>query len=244
MRNVNLSNKVVLVGVLKRKHDLTTLFNEHWYHMPLSHAPRRTFHYLAWYQPSLFGRQGKCIRYYSRVVRVRRRRRRDILSRETAHPRADEKYQQIYVSRIQKLPRPIRNIPPRRISFGFTTLGCLRSAKNILELYRVFPAEQVVERALEHANIPVIPQYRVSGGRRYRLDFAIPCRRGYVAIECDNTKAHTGAFQRLCDRNKDIFLRRHGWTVVRLAESMIVADIRSCIALVRRAVDARGGALK
>ena len=242
MRKVGAQDEVVLVGVLKRKRDLAILLHEHWYRMPISRAPRRAFCYLAFYQPALFGRQGKCIRYYARVVRSRVRTRRGLLPDEAAHPDAGEKYRQIYVGRIRQLPRPIKNVPPRRVSFGFTTRGRLLTARTILKLYLVAPTEQIVARALTRCGIPAFPQYHISGGKkRYCLDFAIPCVRGFVAVECDNAKAHAGVRQRRRDRKKDAFVRRQGWVVVRLTERAIVADIQSCISAVRHATRTLGG---
>ncbi|MFH1162355.1 MAG: DUF559 domain-containing protein [Candidatus Jorgensenbacteria bacterium] len=243
MERAHTKDGVVLVGILKRRRDLAILLREHWYRMPVAKAPRRAFHYLAFYQPALFGRLGRCIRYYARTVRSRVRTRRDLLPDEATHPDAGKQYQQIHVGRIQQLPRPIRNVPPRRVSFGFTTLDRLLTARTILELYRVVPTEEIVAQALTRCGIPAIPQYRISGGKRYCLDFAISCRRGFIAVECDNTKAHAGAHTRRRDRAKDLFLQQRGWVVVRLTEKALTADFESCMATVRRAIRSRGGAV-
>lgn len=204
--------------------------------------PRRKFHYLAFYEPARFGRQGKCIRSYARVLRYHTEKRRDLLPDEPHHPGAGENYVKIQIGRILYLSRPIKNMPPRRVSFGFATLERFLTSKNILQLYRVVPSEQIVSRALRSAGIPAVPQYYISGGKkRYCLDFAIVCRRGLIAVECDNLKAHSGTRRQRRDRDKDIFLRRHGWCVIRLTEHTIVSDIRSCVARVRRAVREFGG---
>ncbi|MFH1192920.1 MAG: DUF559 domain-containing protein [Candidatus Jorgensenbacteria bacterium] len=244
MKRLCAKDGVVLVGILKRKRDLAILLREHWYRMPVAKAPRRAFRYLAFYQPALFGRQGRRIRYYARAVRSRVRMRRELLPDEATHLDASERYQQIHVGRIQQLPRPIKNVPPRRVSFGFTTLGRLLTAKTILGLYQVAPTEEMVARALVRERIHAIQQYWISGGgKRYCLDFAIPCRRGFIAVECDNAKAHAGARAHKRDRAKDLFLRRRGWVVVRLTEKALTADFESCVATVRCAVRARGGAV-
>lgn len=242
MRRVKAHDEIVLVGVLKRKQDLAILCRDHWYRIPVSRMPRRKFHYLAFYEPARFGRQGKCIRSYARVLHYRVGKRRDLLPDEPHHPSAGEEYVKIQVGRILHLPRPIKNIPPRRVSFGFATLERFLTSRNILRLYRVVPTEPIVGRALKSAGISVVPQYYISRGkRRYCLDFAIVCRRGLIAVECDNLKAHSGIRRRRRDRDKDIFLRRHGWHVIRLTEYNIVSDVRSCMARVRRAVRKLGG---
>ena len=121
----------------------------------------------------------------------------------------------------------VRDIAPDR----------LRAARDVLQLYGVVPTERIVGRTLQSLGIPAVPQHTVScGGTRYRLDFAIFCRRGGMAIECDNRKAHRGRRQRAKDRTKDADLRRCGWTVLRLREDDIVARLDRCIARIRRTV--------
>ena len=100
----------------------------------------------------------------------------------------------------------------------------------------------MIGRALRRAGIRAVAQYYVRGeAKRYFLDFAIFCKRGKIAIECDNRRAHRGKRQRDKDAAKDEFLRTHGWTVIRLAEPDIVEDMEKCAAKVRRAVRGRGG---
>lgn len=226
-------NKNVLVGVLKSERDRNILLREKWYRIPCSAAPKRVFQYLAFYQPACFGREGKRIQYYARVLSIEKHPRRALLPQEQNSPNANAEYCKIFVSRITKLSRPIKNAVPRRISFGFTTLARLKKARTILELYNVAPIEEIVKRAFDHAGIPVIPQYPVS---RFRLDFAILFSTGKIAIECDNIKAHSSPAQRKKDRIKDVFLRYRGWKVIRLKEAAIIFDCDACLARVRRAM--------
>ncbi|MDO8598665.1 MAG: hypothetical protein Q7S02_00995 [bacterium] len=233
---------VVLVGVLKQPRDLEILRRERWYRVPVVRAPKRAYAYLAFYQPATFGIRGKCIRYYARVLERGIVSRRRLLPDELDHPRARERYYQIRIGSIQTLRHPIRNIIPRRVTFGFTTLDRLRSARDMLQLYQVTPIEQMVEDGLRRAGIHAIAQrVVVSGTRRCRLDFAVPCRSGAIAIECDNATSHRSPIHRARDRRKDAFLRQLGWTVVRLTERDIVADLPHCIARVRVAVGTLGG---
>ena len=237
--------KSVLVGVLKTRRDRSIFLRERWYRIPLAHVPRRPFDYIALYQPAFFGREGKRISYYARAISRRIVQRRDLLPDEPHHVRAGLPYLRIGVGIPRKLARPIRNTSPRRVSFGFTTLARLHTARNILELYTVAPTEEVMKRGLERAGVKAVPQYIVIGdGRRFRLDFAIFCRRGCIAIECDNRKAHSGKRQKQKDRTKDAFLRRHGWTVLRFKEVDIVSGIKICINRVRREIHTRGGLIQ
>lgn len=217
--------------------------------MPLRHAPKRRFDYLAFYQPASFGRLGKCIRYYARIAELRPYTRRELLPLERHHPRAGEKYYRVRILELQKLFRPIRNkrFPARRVSFGFTTLRRLLTAKNMLELYNVSQTEEMMAQALQRSKIPAMAQHYVrgnSGGKRakYFLDFAIMCKRGNIAIECDNNKAHGTAFQRMRDKAKNDYLRNNGWTVIRLAEKKILDHLPECILRLRNVVARLGGA--
>ena len=224
---------VVLIGVLKQERDFELLLNEHWYRIPLGRAPKREFHYLAFYESARFGKNGKRIRYYAKILERRTFLRREILPLEFSHPRAGESYLWFRLGRIWALPRPIMNKLPRRISFAFTTLSLLLRSRTILQLYGVARTEEIVARALKRAGIHAKPQHWVTGERkRYCLDFAVFCKRGKIAIECDNAKAHSGPQMRVKDVAKDMFLSCHGWKVVRFSEARIISDLNGCIALV------------
>lgn len=64
----------------------------------------------------------------------------------------------------------------------------------------------------------IIPQYRIC---RYRLDFGlfVRVRDGGVAklaLECDGAEWHSSLEQVAYDKNRDGFLRRRGWHVLRM----------------------------
>src|SRR3989338_140424 len=232
---------IVLVCVLKNKRDLRIMLKKNWYRIPIAYLPRRKFTHLAFYQPVEFGRFGKRIQYYARVKNRTVAKRIDLLPKEQAHPRAHDDYLQIELAWIKKLAYPIKNIVPRRVSFGFTTLKSLLKAGDLLELYGVSPTEQIVERGLQKLSIKTEKEFSVSkGGKRYRLDLAIFCRNGRIAIECDNLKAHSGV-QIAKDKKKDEFLKRNGWHVIRLKEQDITERLKYCLGLVVKAVDNLGG---
>ncbi|MBI2121639.1 MAG: DUF559 domain-containing protein [Candidatus Sungbacteria bacterium] len=242
MAKIDKEKEMALVGVLKRKSDLEILLHEHWYRMPADKSPRRKFNFLAFYEPARFGPGGKQIKYYARALRIELKKRLEILPEEIKHPAAGKEYQKVWLGRIQKLKRPIRNMPPRRVSFGFATLGRLKTARNILELYRVAPTESIIERALRRAGIIAIPQYRISsGGKRYSLDFAVLCRKGKIAVECDNRKAHSGRRQLDKDKTKNRALKRIGWVVMHLMERDIVSDLNKCVSGIKKKVVRFGG---
>ncbi len=252
--------KNVLVGVLKSRNDLRILLEEKWYRIPRAFLPKREFTHIAFYQPIGFGKSGKRIVYYGRVSKREVKKRIELFPHELSHARAYDDYLKCTFRTIEKLKQPIRNVVPRRVSFGFTDLKTLRSAKDILELYHVAPTEQIIENVLKNLGIPVTSQYRVSvkppvakgvpkssgagvvhlKNKSYRLDLAIFCTKGNIAIECDNRKAHSGKIQKLKDTQKDTALKALGWRVIRLTEEDILTDTPSCISRIRKQITALG----
>ena len=136
-------------------------------------------------------------------------------------------------------------IIPRRVCFGFTSLRNLLKAKNILQLYGVAPTEQIMEKGLSQAGIKVKSQYYVikNPKKRYRLDLAVFCKNGAIAIECDNKKAHSPKSQIKKDKTKNVFLRHHGWVVIRLSEHKIIFDLPGCVDRVESEVKKLGGVI-
>lgn len=237
-----LKNKAVLVGVLKSKNDLRILLWDRWYRVPVAFMPKRQFKYIAFYQPAIFGRNGKQILYYVRVAKREKVKRIVLLPKEKNHPRAHDDYIKITFRRIKKLPHPIKNIIPRRVSFGFTSLKKLLSAKDILELYGVPKTEQIMEGRLRRLGIKIITEHTISKeGKRYRIDIAVFCRDGQIAIECDNRKAHSGKAQTAKDKAKDAFLKRYNWRVIRLTEKNIMERPDYCARRIEKAVQNLGG---
>jgi len=242
MTEKDTKDKTVLVGVLKDKRDFDILMRKNWYRIPANSAPKRKFDYLAFYQPLQFGEQGKHIIYFARVLESRKTKRVYLLPDELNHPRANDDYICLRVGKIRKLIRPIKNTIPRRIIFGFTTLSQLYRSKNILELYNVAPTEQIVEKALKQSGAKYTSQFYVlCGKKRFRLDFAIFCKKGKIAIECDNKKAHSTKCQKEKDRTKNKLLEAHGWTVMRFTESKILYDLKNCLKKVKNTVRGLGG---
>lgn len=230
--------KTVLVGVLKNKNDRRILLRERWYRIPVEFLPKRRFAYVAFYQPAAFGKKGKRIEYYARVRRKKVLRRTKLLPKETSHPRARENYLKIEFGEVKRLPRPVRNVIPRRVSFGFTDLKTLLSARDILELYGVPKTEQIVKSRLKKLGIKPLSEFPVSiKGKRFRIDLAVFSPNGRLAIECDNYKAHLGKPQKSKDKTKDSYLRRAGWRVIRLKEKDIIENLDACMRRIKKALE-------
>ena len=235
-------NRIVLVGVLKSKRDLRLLLREQWYRIPVAFFPKRAFTHIAFYQPAVFGGRGKRIEFFARVAGKETRRRIELLPRESEHPRAQDEYVKVIVRRVKKLAKPIKNIIPRRVSFGFTTLRALQSARDILELYGVPKTEQILAKRLARNGIQMDAERTISArGDRCRIDLAVSCACGALAIECDNDKAHASAAQKQRDEWKDRFLSPLGWRVLRFTEQDIIERLDSCAARVQGEIHSLGG---
>ncbi|MFA6397679.1 MAG: DUF559 domain-containing protein [Candidatus Paceibacterota bacterium] len=226
---------VVLVGVLKDHRDLDILKTKHWYRIPLEYFPTHKFSYIAFYQPEIFDKNGKRINFYAKVLRFKTKKRIELLPKEQNHQNSNKLYKQIFVGEIKKINNPIRNIFPRRVSFGFTTLNLLKNSKDILQVYNVIPTEQIIEEALNKIKIKTIPQYWITiDKKKFRIDLVIFSKTRKIAIECDNTKAHSRKIQRQKDKTKDEALKKDGWNVIRLSEKEILSDLNSCIFKIKR----------
>jgi len=216
----------VLVCVLKTKRDRELLLNKKWYRVPLKHAPLRRPKYLAFYQPINFGKSGRKIELYGRVKFWRLKKRKELLPEEKKHIRAEQLYLQFVLSRVLKLRRAPSNRKGVRISFGFTSLYKLRRAPDVRRLFDIPPIEEILSGILKKNKISYYPQFRVRRKNRkiYRMDFALPCRKGWLNVECDGFRWHSRKQQRLKDRRRDKELRKLGWKILRIPEEKIVKN--------------------
>lgn len=107
-----------------------------WYRIPYRFAPKVVrVDYLAFYQPSSFGKKkGSMIEGYSEVRGVELTTRRILFSKEPGHPRADEEYYKIQLGPLQYLDHPILAGKWKRITFLYTTGKKLFQAKHINDL--------------------------------------------------------------------------------------------------------------
>ncbi|MFH1619583.1 MAG: DUF559 domain-containing protein [bacterium] len=232
----------VLISVLKSPEDLELLFRERWYRIPQEYAPRRTFTHIAFYQPSSFGKDAGKIRYYASVRNCRPAARLELMPGERFHPGAKQTYLRYAVSGLRKLKRPVLNRGRERVCFGFTTIGRLMMAHDIRSLFGVPPLENILHEKLMKAGLKFYPEHPVlcRGRCRYRLDFALFCRRGKLDIECDGRKWHSNPAVRKKDAARDAWLRRMGWNVIRLSEKDIIRDMRRTMLQINKAVGKLG----
>lgn len=234
---------VVLIGVVNRKKDLDIVLKKRWYRIPVKYAPVKKADFVAFYQTSVFGKEGKCIRYYGKITKVSVISRKKLLSDEKDHPRAGHDYYKLQLGPLKELPRRIKNLSRRRMTFGFTSLSKLLKSNEVSQLLKTRPIELMMERLLKKNKIKAKNEYSIMVKRRccYRLDFALFCRKGKINIECDNEKWHSLPSQKNKDKKRDRYMKNHGWTVLRLEGKKIVNCPKHCIEAVKRTIRKLGG---
>ena len=147
-----------------------------------------------------------------------------------------------------RLRPPKKKIGQRRISCGFTIHARLRNSKDSLEIYDVIPIEEISGGKLKDGGIQAMPQCVVSvkinsrtKPKRFRLDFAVYCQNGKIAIECDNKKAHSSPAQKNKDKQKDALLKKDGWKVLRIREKEVLENVEVPIRRVKKIIQKLGG---
>lgn len=125
----------VLVCVINRPRDLEIARWDHWYRVPVKHAPREHLpEILAFYLTAAFEDEKWAIHEYAHVRGHELVRRIDLLPDEPDHPRAQELYYKFQLGPLQRLPRPIPALRWRRITFIQTTGDRLMHALEIGDL--------------------------------------------------------------------------------------------------------------
>ncbi|MBM3314996.1 DUF559 domain-containing protein [candidate division WOR-3 bacterium] len=233
-----------LVGVVTRRRDWELLLRERWYRVPARTAPEGLdkARFLAFYQTGTFGPEKWAVNYYSEVRHVRRVRRIDLLPGEPDHPRAQDEYYRVDVAGLKPLPGPIPSRRLRRIVFIPTSLERLLRAREVNDLFRTSPIEDILYDGLKDDGLEPERQYFVrEDGAGSMLDLTLFCRDGNLNIECDGDRWHTGPERAASDRERDNRLASGGWTILRFSGGDIRDRPGYCLGTVRKAVQTLGG---
>jgi hypothetical protein len=125
----------VLVCLINRPRDLEIARWDHWYRIPVKHAPADYLaEILAFYLTSSFGDERWAIHEYAEVRGHELVRRIDLFPDQPDHPRAEELYYKMQLGPLQRLSRPIPSLKWRRIAFIQTTGDRLINALELSEL--------------------------------------------------------------------------------------------------------------
>jgi len=198
--------------------------------------------FLAFYQTGAFGSERWAVNYYAEVRGIRRVRRIELLPDEADHPRAHDEYHKVAIGELLRLPKPIPSRRLRRIVFIPTSLERLMNAREINDLFRTSPIEDVLYRRLQAEGLEPERQFFVrENGEGNMLDLTLFCRDGNLNIECDGDRYHLGKDKAAADRRRDNRLTSGGWRILRFSGSEIGADLDSCVQMVKRTVRRLGG---
>ena len=129
------SDSRVLICLINDPRDLEIARWDHWYRIPVKHAPADYLaDYLAFYLTADFGDEKWAIHEYAAVRGHELVRRADLFPEQHAHPRADDLYYKMQLGSLERLPRPILSLKWRRVSFIQTTGDRFIHALEINEL--------------------------------------------------------------------------------------------------------------
>lgn len=161
----------VLVAVVNNETDLARAREQHWYRIPVKHAPRQiAAEYLALYQTGKFGASGKRINYFAPILRYHLLTRSELLPDQPDHPRAAEQYFKLELGDLQTLQTPIANKRHPRLTFLYTTLERLFNAKDVNDLWLRAAARQKLYAAIRERGLAVECWYPVDMGDRPEAD--------------------------------------------------------------------------
>jgi very-short-patch-repair endonuclease len=237
------SSQRVLVAVMNAPRDFEIACHEGWYRIPLKRAPRRVgADYLAFYQTKAFDDEKWAVNYYAPTRRYHLVTRAGLLPEEADHPRAQEPYYKVEIGPLQRLPHPIPSRRLRRITFIPTSLERLLRAEEINDLWDRDSREERLWQAFKREGIEAERQYEVEeGGAHHRVDFAIFCQEGRVAVMCEGEPA--GERLRVIRESQvsDYDLTAWGWTVLRFDRQKLSRDVPGCLAAIREAISCCGG---
>jgi len=125
----------VLVCLMNNPRDLEIARWDHWYRIPVKHAPADYLaDILAFYLTAAFGDEKWAIHEYARVRGHELVRRVDLFPDEADHPRANDLYYKMQLGPLQRLSRPIPSLRWRRITFLQTTGDRFLNALDVGEL--------------------------------------------------------------------------------------------------------------
>jgi very-short-patch-repair endonuclease len=232
----------VLVVIMNNPRDMEIARREGWYRIPVKSAPSRLgAEYLAFYQTKIFGPEGLAINYYAPVKAYRLARRRELLPEEPEHPRANEWYYKVEIGPLEKLPRPIPSRRLRRITFIPTTLGRLLKAQEINDLWIGGEAEESLWELFRENGLPAERRFLIQREEEEKeVDFAFFCRKGKLAIMCDEEPLLSGLVREK-SAAQDYELAALGWTTIHLEPELILKSPAEAMSKVLKALEELGG---
>lgn len=238
----------VLVAILNSSLDYSIAREQHWYRIPVRSADKWLSRrwppgWVAFYMTKVFGPDAFAVSSYARVLEVRQVMRLQLLPDEPDHPKSGERYYQLLLGPIEKLPRPIPSRRWRRIIFIPTTWKKFTAASEINELFDDSPLENALWEHLRKVKPLAERQELVTAnGVDYFLDFAFHCSNGKSDVETDGDAWHSSREQIEADNRRDNDLETGGWRLLRFNSSQLKEKaVEYCVPLIAKNVRKLGG---
>jgi len=238
----------VLVAITNNKRDFAIVREKNWYRIPVTSANkwlknRWPPRWIAFYQTKVFGAEAFSIRYYAKVMYIKKVQRWELFPNEPPNNKSNKLYYQLILSPLQKLPKPIFSRRWRRIIFIPTTWQKFIDAVEINDLYDESPLEDRLWAEFKRHNIPAERQeFLTVKNHYYALDFAIYCAKGNIDIETDGDTWHANPEKAALDNLRDNALEAVGWKVLRFSTPQIQEKTETyCIRTISETINNLGG---
>lgn len=235
-----------LVAVMNNLADWRIVHQRLGYRVPVDRAPSRwPPEWLAFYQTKTFGPEAIAVRYYGKVARIARVRRKELFPNEPTGAKSDREYFQVFLEKLEKLPAPIVSYRLRLIVFIATSYAKLMTATEINDLYDDSPLEDALWTELKKLNLRAKRQYFLTHrGQWYSLDFAMFCENGKLDIETDGDAWHNLPERVLEDNRRNNALAAQGYQVLRFSTSQVREELATyCVPKIVETVNRLGGIL-
>jgi very-short-patch-repair endonuclease len=228
--------------------DLVIARDQHWYRIPVHSVDkllkeRWPPQWLAFYQTKIFGDEAYAVNYYARVFEIHKVFRWELFPDEPKDERGQQRYYQLMLSPLQRLPQPIRSPRWRRIVFILTTWEKFVKATEINDLYDESPLEDRLWAEFKRLKISAERQEFVQVEQRlYALDFAIYCALGKMDVETDGDTWHADPERIPLDNLRDNDLETVGWRILRFNTHQIQEEMaKYCLPTIVENVNRLGG---
>jgi very-short-patch-repair endonuclease len=110
----------------------------------------------------------------------------------------------------------------RKFLFGYSEKREFRKCES--------PIEEKLFKLLREQGYKVYTQVQCG---KYRIDLVLYKGRKKYALEADGEEFHTSPEQRTHDRKKNLYLKKMGWSVIRLAGTHIHSNPSYCLKVIR-----------
>ncbi|MDM8564599.1 DUF559 domain-containing protein [Candidatus Halobeggiatoa sp. HSG11] len=221
----------LLVAIINTPIDLAIAREQHWYRIPISSVTKLLKNrwpprWLAFYQPKIFGPEAYAINYYAKITDIRTAERWQLFPNQPPDKKSNQRYYQIFISTLQKLPKPILSRRLRRMVFIPTTWEKFIKAVEINDLYDDSPLEDRLWAEFKHQQIQAERQELVKVDRKnFFLDFAIYCAKGKIDVEVNGDTYHANPPKAAQDNRRNNALTSKGWHVLRLSTPQVQEEM-------------------